>query len=384
AVGQAHAALHALERHQAALQPDARAHLHRRGEAHLVRAVVDAAAALAHLHDLAAHAGHERERQHAVGDGLAVGQLAPRARHVHMEPVAVARDAGEVGGHFLGEFHPVGPAQELAHMGFQVVGGVESQHRLALQKRASPGRHAPGYRTDARRPATSACAWSIMRRTSSPQVGTSSIRPWIMPTVQMPPSTSPLSYTPRPLAPATSGPMRSMPAPAASSSTTWPDRALRQTRLVLRRLRRMSRVSVSLERVMASLMAGCTGDSWVHMKRVPMLMPSAPSASAATRPRASPKPPEAITGMSTCATVAGIRIRPGMSFSPTWPAHSKPSMETMSTPISWALRAWRGVVHLWITRTPAAFRAGRCSRGLLPAVSTILMPASMMASRYSA
>src|SRR5205809_5733268 len=30
------------------------------------------------------------------------------------------------------------------------------------------------------------------------------------------------------------------------------------------------------------------------MKRVPMLMPSAPSANAATRPRPSPKPPEAI------------------------------------------------------------------------------------------
>ncbi|MNR24812.1 hypothetical protein D3C85_1419170 [compost metagenome] len=142
-------------------------------------------------------------------------------------------------------------------------------------------------------------------------------------------------------------------------------------------------MSVSLERVMASLMVACTGDSWVHMKRVPMLIPSAPRASAATRPRASPKPPEAITGIVTCATVAGIRIKPGMSFSPTWPAHSNPSMETMSTPMSWALRAWRGVVHLWITRTPAALRAGMCSFGLLPAVSTILTPDSMMASRYS-
>ena len=35
------------------------------------------------------------------------------------------------------------------------------------------------------------------------------------------------------------------------------------------------------------------------MKRVPMLMPSAPSASAAARPRPSPKPPEAIIGIFT-------------------------------------------------------------------------------------
>src|SRR6516225_1990972 len=40
------------------------------------------------------------------------------------------------------------------------------------------------------------------------------------------------------------------------------------------------------------------------MKRVPMLMPSAPSASAATRPRPSPKPPEAIRGI-VLARMAG-------------------------------------------------------------------------------
>src|SRR5512134_3833901 len=49
------------------------------------------------------------------------------------------------------------------------------------------------------------------------------------------------------------------------------------------------------------------------MKRVPMLMPSAPSASAATRPRPSPKPPEAIIGILILSAAAGIRIRPGVS-----------------------------------------------------------------------
>src|SRR6266404_8483237 len=74
------------------------------------------------------------------------------------------------------------------------------------------------------------------------------------------------------------------------------------------------------------------GLSLVHMKRVPMLMPSAPSASAATRPRPSPKPPEAIIGIFTLSAATGIRIRPGVSSSPGWPAHSKPSIEIAFDP----------------------------------------------------
>src|SRR6476646_783994 len=65
-------------------------------------------------------------------------------------------------------------------------------------------------------------------------------------------------------------------------------------------------------------------DSAVHMNREPMLMPSAPSASAATNPRASAKPTEAIIGMSILAAAAGISTRPGMSSSPGCPAHSNP------------------------------------------------------------
>ena len=100
------------------------------------------------------------------------------------------------------------------------------------------------------------------------------------------------------------------------------------------------------------------------MKRVPMLMPSAPSDSAATRPRASPNPPEAIIGMLTLSAAAGIRIRPGMSSSPGCPAHSKPSIEIASTPILSALTAWRTAVHLWITLTPCFLNSAMCSSGL--------------------
>ena len=120
------------------------------------------------------------------------------------------------------------------------------------------------------------------------------------------------------------------------------------------------------------------------MNRVPIFIPSAPSASAATRPRASPKPPEAIIGMLIWSAAHGMSMSPGMSSSPGWPAHSKPSMLTASHPIDSALTACRTDVHLWITLMPAAWKPGRSGCGLLPAVSTILMPDSTMACAYSA
>jgi hypothetical protein len=54
-----------------------------------------------------------------------------------------------------------------------------------------------------------------------------------------------------------------------------------------------------------------------------------------------------------------------------------------STPSRAAVTLWRTEVHLWITLTPAALKSGRCSIGLRPAVSTILIPLSMIALRYS-
>ena len=77
---------------------------------------------------------------------------------------------------------------------------------------------------------------------------------------------------------------------------------------------------------------------------------------------------------------AGIKvIHTCTSSSPGWPPHSKPSTLTASQPIAWALSEWRTEVHLWITLIPASCRAGSHFCGLLPAVSTTLMPPSMMA-----
>ena len=102
------------------------------------------------------------------------------------------------------------------------------------------------------------------------------------------------------------------------------------------------------------------------MKRVPMFMPSAPSASAATRLRPSAMPPEATNGMLSSSAARGSRIMLGTSSSPGWPPHSKPSTLTASQPIASAFSAWRTEVHLWITLMPASFSAGSHFCGLLP------------------
>ncbi len=119
------------------------------------------------------------------------------------------------------------------------------------------------------------------------------------------------------------------------------------------------------------------------MKRVPMFMPSAPSASAATRLRPSAMPPEATNGIVSSSAARGSRMKLGTSSSPGWPPHSNPSTLTASQPIASALSEWRTDVHLWITLMPAAFRSGMYGSGLRPAVSTILTPPSMIARMYS-
>ena len=90
-------------------------------------------------------------------------------------------------------------------------------------------------------------------------------------------------------------------------------------------------------------------------------------------------PPEATNGIFNSSAARGSRMKLGMSSSPGWPPHSKPSTLTASQPIDSALSEWRTEVHLWITLMPASCSAGSHFCGLLPAVSTAFTPPSMMA-----
>ncbi len=115
------------------------------------------------------------------------------------------------------------------------------------------------------------------------------------------------------------------------------------------------------------------------MKRVPMLTPSAPSASAAASERPLAMPPEATNGTVRVSAARFSRMKLGVSSSPGWPPHSKPSTLIASQPTLSAFSEWRTEVHLWITLIPFSFSAGMYFCGLLPAVSTILTPPSMIA-----
>ena len=116
------------------------------------------------------------------------------------------------------------------------------------------------------------------------------------------------------------------------------------------------RVSSSDALTSAFLTFSCTGASLVAIKRVPMFMPAAPIASAATRLRASAMPPDATNGIFNSSAARGSRIMLGMSSSPGWPPHSKPSTLTASQPICSAFSECRTDVHLWITLMPPAFK----------------------------
>ena len=110
-----------------------------------------------------------------------------------------------------------------------------------------------------------------------------------------------------------------------------------------------------------------------------MFMPSAPSASAATRLRPSAMPPEATNGIASASAARGSRMKFGTSSSPGCPPHSKPSTLTASQPIFSAFSECRTEVHLWMTLTPCCFSSGIHCSGLRPAVSTIRTPPSTVA-----
>ena len=108
----------------------------------------------------------------------------------------------------------------------------------------------------------------------------------------------------------------------------------------------------SLSRI-ACLKLGCSGDSPLARKRVPSSTPSAPSASAAARPRPSAMPPAARTGTgATASTTIGTSAM--LACQPTWPPPSVPCA--------------------MMTSAPAV--AARTASGTPPAMNVTLQPAS--------
>jgi len=70
--------------------------------------------ALVDLQEGRGQAREQRERQIAVGDGLAARHLPLRALHVHVDPLMVARGVGELVDHGLVHRDPVAGAEGLA------------------------------------------------------------------------------------------------------------------------------------------------------------------------------------------------------------------------------------------------------------------------------
>ena len=117
-------------------------------------------------------------------------------------------------------------------------------------------------------------------------------------------------------------------------------------------------------------------DSAVAMKRVPICTPWAPSANAARKPRASPMPPAAMTGIFTASTTCGTSG--SVATLPTWPPASVPDATTASTPSASMRRACSTVGITDTTLMPAALR--RCttaSPGSARPVVTTGMPSAM-------
>jgi hypothetical protein len=106
---------------------DPRADPHRRREAHLVEAVVDAHPhALGHVHVLD-QGGQQRQRQIAVGDGGAERTVGGTGR-VHMDPLVVAGGLGEQVDPLLVDLDPVAGPDLGADGGGQLGRGGEGLH----------------------------------------------------------------------------------------------------------------------------------------------------------------------------------------------------------------------------------------------------------------
>ena len=107
--------------------------------------------------------------------------------------------------------------------------------------------------------------------------------------------------------------------------------------------------------------ASAAVDSRVATKRVPIRMPAAPSASAATRPRPSAMPPAAMTGTETASTICGMRAMlpmapvsgdAGLAKVARCPPASLPWATTASQPRATTVRASSAVAIIAITAMP--------------------------------
>jgi len=118
-------------------------------------------------------------------------------------------------------------------------------------------------------------------------------------------------------------------------------------------------VSVSAAPTIACFQLSCTGDSAADSIRVPIWMPSAPSANAAAIEGPSQKPPAAITGTSTFEHTSGSSTIEATSRWFLKPPPSAPSTISPSTPASTALSAPLSVGTTWKTVRPAALSSAQ-------------------------
>src|SRR3954453_23932998 len=103
-----------LDREHLAARPHARAGRHRRREAHLVPAVVDAELEARRLEDAATEAVDQRQGQVAVRDRGPERALRLGALHVDVNPLVVPGELGEGVDQLLGDLAPLAGAEGLA------------------------------------------------------------------------------------------------------------------------------------------------------------------------------------------------------------------------------------------------------------------------------
>ncbi len=136
----------------------------------------------------------------------------------------------------------------------------------------------------------------------------------------------------------------------------------------------ISSVPRSSVATMASLTFWWIQDSTVGMKRVPMLTPSAPSASVATRPRASPNRPKRSSGSRSPWPRPESAPGPGIIvLARVTRALGSIDADAIHTE---GLRL-DGMAHRGAfvsTLIPFSWNIGRCGAGLQTAVSTIFTP----------